>query len=107
MRARSPSTSTLVRFNDIIDAVQGRFPGHHKDLMGRITSLLKGRFGAVRHTRDTTPNGRPKWRLWSVRNHDEWAKAGPTARVDAYSKHRYRMHPFTADDAQTATTTGD
>ena len=101
-----PFDFDLVRINDIIDVVQQRFPGHHKDLMGRITSLLKGRFGAIRHTRDTTPNnGRPKWRLWSVRNHDEWAKAGPTARVDAYSKHRFRM--YVGDAPEAPTTTGD
>src|SRR5262249_46823150 len=64
----APFDFDLVRRTDLIDAVQERFPGAHKDLLGRITSLLKGRIGAVRHTRDTTPdNGRPKWRLWSVR----------------------------------------
>ncbi len=106
----APFDFDLVRTTDLIDAVQARFPGSHKDLMGRITSLLKGRIGAVRHTRDTSPgNGRPKWRLWSVRNHDDWAKAGPTARVEAYQKHRDRFY-LTSEEpgasAQSASPTG-
>lgn len=94
-----PFNFDLVRTSDLITAVQERFGKNQRNLMGHITAVLKGRIGAVRHTRDTTPgNGRPKWRLWSVRNHEHWAKVGPTARVDAYQKHWKLPYVFTEDD---------
>jgi hypothetical protein len=78
----------LVRLEEVVTAAQQKFRGYRGNLMSRMTSLLKDRIGAVRQTRNTTPgDGRPKWHLWSVRDHDYWRELGPSARMDAYLKH--------------------
>jgi hypothetical protein len=101
----APFDFDLLRINDIIDAVQSRFGGHHKNLMGRMTTLLKDRIGAVKHTRNTTPgNGQKKYHLWSVRDHEKWRQEGPTARLQAYEQHHRGFYTSTPEDEETEPT---
>lgn len=51
--------------------------------------LVRDRLGAVKQERTTNlGKGRKSWQLWSLRNHDDWAKAGQTKRMDAYNQHQ-------------------
>lgn len=85
----APFDFDLVRRDDLVTLVQQRFPGHARNIMGRIAALLKGRLNAVKHTRNTSVgDGRPKFHLWSVRNHERWRNVGPAGRVDAYLAHK-------------------
>ncbi|HEV2517150.1 MAG TPA: primase-helicase family protein [Devosia sp.] len=86
-----PFDFDLVRKDDLVTAVLHRFPGHPKGIIGRIDVLLRDRLGAVKQERTTNlGKGRKSWQLWSVRKHDEWAKAGQTRRMDAYMQHQER-----------------
>ena len=79
----------LVRRDDLVVAVQRHLRGTHKDLLGRMTTLLKERIGAVQQKRATNMSGkRPAYQLWSVRNHERWAAEGMAKRIDAYVAHQ-------------------
>ena len=91
-----PFNFDLVRRDDLVIAVQRHLRGTHKDLLGRMTSLLKERIGAVPQKRATNMSGgRPSYQLWSVRNHEHWDAEGMAKRVDAYLAH-HRMHQAVA-----------
>jgi hypothetical protein len=83
-----PFTGDLVRRDDLVEAIRQRFPGQHKDLLGRIDTFLKQRLKAVQHKRNTSPGSSSKLRLYSIRNHDAWSAAGPKARDAAYRERR-------------------
>lgn len=77
----------LVRSDDVWDFVKSDFRGTN-DLRGRVVEWLKAT-GAVQHTafKKQDGNGRPGYRLWSLRNHDSWADAGAAKRIDAWLGH--------------------
>jgi hypothetical protein len=83
-----PFDFDLVRRDDLVVAVQRHLRGTHKDLLGRMTTVLKERIGAVQQKRATNMGGRKAYQLWSVRDHKRWEAAGPAKRVDAYVAHR-------------------
>jgi len=84
-----PFDADLVRKDDLVDAVMDRFHGHPKNIIGRVDALLKDRLGAVKQERTTNlAKGRKSLQLWSLRNHEYWAKAGQTKRMDAYNEHQ-------------------
>ncbi len=85
----APFDFDLLRRDDIVQAVRARFPHPGRNLLGRIDTLLKDRIGAVRHNHTkNSSDGRKKYRLWSVRNHEKWTAAGPAARLDAYDAYQ-------------------
>lgn len=77
----------LVRLDDVWHFVKGDFRGA-RDLRGRVCEWLKAS-GAVQHTsyKKQDGSGRPGYRLWSLRDHDEWAEAGAARRIDAWLGH--------------------
>jgi hypothetical protein len=79
-----PFDFDLLRREDLMSAIRLRVPGTHKNLQAKTSKLLRERFGAVDQSRYTNSDGRPHYRLWSIKNHDEWHDKGPAARIDAY-----------------------
>lgn len=79
-----PFAFDLVRLDDVWHFVKGDFRGT-RDLRGRVGEWLKGA-GAVQHTayKKQDGTGRPGYRLWSLRDHDQWEEAGAAKRIDAW-----------------------
>jgi hypothetical protein len=76
----------LVRLDDLWDLARSNFRGT-RDLRAKVGDWLKS-IGAVQHTsyKKQDTSGRPAYRLWSIRNHDEWEEVGAAKRIDAYLK---------------------
>lgn len=88
----TPFDFDLVRIDDIVASIPSALRGQNS-LTPKIVKFLRGEFGAVNHARYTKSDGkdRPAWTLWSVRNHDQWDKAGAAARIDAFVTHQNRL----------------
>lgn len=83
-----PFDFDLVRIEDIMDALPRSFRQKNKNLMETVTLFLKEEVKAEQHTRNTKGDRYPAYRLWSIRNHEQWVDAGATGRIEAYMKHR-------------------
>ncbi len=82
-----PFAFDLVRLDDVWHHVKDDFRGT-RDLRGRVGDWLKSA-GARQHTayKKQDGTGRPGYRLWSFRDHDQWEEAGAAKRIDAWLSH--------------------
>lgn len=77
-----PFDCDLVKLEDVVSMVQRRVRGE-RNLVARMRALLRDELNAVQHARYQKP-GATNAALWSVRNHDKWAKASALDRARAY-----------------------
>lgn len=77
----------LVRLDDVWAMVKRDFKATRNG-RNRVIEWLKSK-GARQHSRYTKKDesGRYAYALWSLENHDDWERAGPAARIDAWTKH--------------------
>jgi hypothetical protein len=80
----APFDRDLVRLEDVVEAVPQAMQRRQRNLSAVVAKLLEESIGAVKHSRNTKDDGRPKYRLYSVRNHDAWTERGPSGRIDTY-----------------------
>ncbi|MEP0144510.1 MAG: bifunctional DNA primase/polymerase [Parasphingorhabdus sp.] len=83
-----PFDFPLVRFEDVLNSIPHKVDRLGKRLRNRVGDWLLNEASAVKHTRYTKagiPN-RPNYVLWSIKDHDKWNEAGPSARIDAFMK---------------------
>jgi hypothetical protein len=88
----SPFDFDLVATEDLLAVIPERLGRQTKNLRTVVKKFLEGTVAAVQHPRNTSPRGTaawlPKFRLWSIRNHEHWASVGPTKRATAHAEHR-------------------
>lgn len=88
----SPFDFDLVAPEDVMAAIPERLTRQTKNVRTVIKKFLEDTVGAVQHPRNTSTRGTaawlPKLRLWSIRDHERWASAGPTERAKAHANHR-------------------
>jgi hypothetical protein len=83
-----PFDFPLVRLDDILFELPREIKMRTKNVRVAVTKFLHEELGAEQCSRNTKGDGRPKYRLWAIRDLDFWRNAGPTARIDAYEKHQ-------------------
>jgi hypothetical protein len=88
-----PFEFDLLSLSDLEQALPDRVQRATKNLGAVSRKFLEDVVGAVQHKRNTnTGVNVGAMRLWSIRNHDEWAAAGPTARASARAAYWLEAH---------------
>lgn len=88
----APFDHDLVRLEDVVAAVPDSIQRRQKNVGALASKFLQDGLGAVKHSRYTKAgDGRPKYQLYSLRKHDEWAALGASKRIDAYVEHKSRL----------------
>ncbi len=84
----APFDFDLVRLEDVIASLPQDMRRRQKNLRAAALKFLQDEIGAAQQSRYTKGDGRrPSHRLWSIRDHERWKEAGPSARIDAYMEH--------------------
>lgn len=81
---QAPFDFDLVRLEDVWGHARAAF-GAERNLRKRVTGWMKDA-GAVQHP-PYAKDDRPRFRLWSVRDHERHSEAGPSGRIEAWLGH--------------------
>lgn len=88
----APFDHDLVRLEEVVEALPESIRRRQKNIGAIASKFLQDSLGAVKQGRYTKAGGgRPKYQLYSLRNHDEWEALGASKRIDAYVEHKSRL----------------